>query len=641
MKSLQVFFVCLFTGAFAGQPVPVCEFELPDYGEWQVAGNAFGNHPARGTLPGQQAVDGFEGNQLVNSFHNGDAATGTLTSPTFIIERNYLNFRIGGGDHPGQIALNLRIDNQVIRSSTGHDTEQLLWDSWDIRDFIGKAAVLEIVDDHTGGWGHILVDRIEQSELPRVDYANPSIARAMESVLSNVEKASSDPTRPVYHFACPSQWMNDINGPVYYNGYYHIFYQHNPYDDEWGRMHWGHARSRDMVHWEHLPIALWPSREKGEEHCFSGCLAFNKSGEPVIYYTSIGHELPEQWAAIGSPDLLIWRKYGDNPILRMSDHKGLFIEEWRDPFILQAKDRTFMVLGGKLREKDGGQAVAAIYETTEDRFLKWQYKGILFRHPDKALHSLECPNFFPLENRFVLVDSPYGPVEYFVGSFNDEQYHFATISRGLIDHSRDFYATNILFDQSGRCILLGWVRGFKSNLGWNGCMAIPRIITLDSEGRLIQSPAPELKALRKTRTAISDLALDNTFRRLDAKGDLLEIQAAVKLNNAKKCRFSVRCDKDGREGIDIILEKEKITAAGVEIPIENSDELELHIFLDKSVLEVFMDQGLHCVTKVISPKIENQNVQISAEDGKATVESIEIWQLTPADISFGNGKFGG
>src|SRR5580765_20545 len=114
-----------------------------------------------------------------------------------------------------------------------------------------------------------------------------AIARAMASVAEAAPRAEADPTRPVYHFRPPANWMNDPNGPIYHKGYYHMFYQHNPYGDKWGNMHWGHARSRDLVRWEHLPIALWPSKEAGEEHVFSGCALINDQGQPMIFYTSI------------------------------------------------------------------------------------------------------------------------------------------------------------------------------------------------------------------------------------------------------------------------------------------------------------------------------------------------------------------
>ena len=123
-----------------------------------------------------------------------------------------------------------------------------------------------------------------QSDL---SHANPHIARAMQSVQAAAPRAQADPLRPIYHFLPPAQWMNDPNAPIYHGGWYHLFYQFNPYGDEWGNMHWGHARSRDLVHWEHLPIALAPSYEAGEEHVFSGCAAVNGQGEPLLLYTSV------------------------------------------------------------------------------------------------------------------------------------------------------------------------------------------------------------------------------------------------------------------------------------------------------------------------------------------------------------------
>src|ERR1041385_537002 len=114
--------------------------------------------------------------------------------------------------------------------------------------------------------------------------ANPAIAQAMAALNQAIPQAAADPNRPLYHFRPAALWMNDPNGPIYYQGYYHLFYQLNPYADTWGHMHWGHARSRDLVHWQHLPIALWPSEELGEEHVFSGCATLTAKGQPTIFY---------------------------------------------------------------------------------------------------------------------------------------------------------------------------------------------------------------------------------------------------------------------------------------------------------------------------------------------------------------------
>lgn len=463
--------------------------------------------------------------------------------------------------------------------------------------------------------------------------ANTPIVRAMHSVWAVAEKAAADLLRPVYHFTSPAQWMNDINGPLFHNGWYHIFYQHNPYDDVWGQMHWGHARSRDLVHWEHLPIALWPSREQGEAHCYSGCAALNEAGEPLIFYTSIGHELPEQWIAKGSDDLITWEKYSQNPFLTMADHGGLFIREWRDPFIFTAGGRTCMVLGGKLEDKNGGEAVAVVYEAKDGRLLDWRYRGILFRHPNKALGSLECPNFFPLDSRFVLLDSPYGPVEYFTGSFDADAFRFESNVRGQVDYSDQYYATNVLYDETGRCILLGWVRGFKDGRGWNGCMSLPRIITLDDRGRLIQQPAKELEALREQCIRIVPQTLENRSFTPSIEGETLEIKTVLRPGDAKRCGIRVGCDDGGSGGAAVTVTGQAVTVAGTEVPLEGGDEVSLHLFLDRSVLEVFIDGGRRCVTRVIDFQPNRRRIQFFAEEGRAQFETTEVWTLRPAPVA--------
>ncbi len=215
-------------------------------------------------------------------------------------------------------------------------------------------------------------------------YANPAIAKAMDSVAAAIDKAAADPTRPVYHFRPPALWMNDPNGTIYHNGYYHLFYQFNPYGDDWGHIHWGHARSRDLVDWEQLPIALAPSLELGEEHCFSGCAWINGRGERLLIYTKVGpgqaHERPdnEQWAALGDADWITWQKHPANPILSLKTHGGPPFEgEWRDPFIFSEAGRIFLVLGGTYANTAG----VALYEAEDADLLHWRYCSLLHQQP--------------------------------------------------------------------------------------------------------------------------------------------------------------------------------------------------------------------------------------------------------------------
>ena len=164
--------LCLALAALtcAAEPdILIADFEGEDYGDWTVEGEAFGPGPARGTLPNQMDVSGFEGQRLVNSFYQGDDSQGTLTSPPLKIQRPFINFLVGGGGYPQKTCIHLRVEGQVVRSATGPNTqpggsEALDWHSWDVSDLIGQQAVIQIVDQATGGWGHINVDQIVQSD---------------------------------------------------------------------------------------------------------------------------------------------------------------------------------------------------------------------------------------------------------------------------------------------------------------------------------------------------------------------------------------------------------------------------------------------------------------------------------------------
>lgn len=166
--------MCVVCGiAAGGDDILVADFEGTDYGDWKVEGEAFGPGPAAGTLQGQMPVNGYRGKRLVNSFNNGDGSTGMITSPPFTVERRFLFFLIGGGQHPGETSIDLLIDGQVVRTATGPNdkpggSERLTWQSWDVSEFMNKQAVVRIVDKSTVGWGHINIDHIIQCDAPPV-----------------------------------------------------------------------------------------------------------------------------------------------------------------------------------------------------------------------------------------------------------------------------------------------------------------------------------------------------------------------------------------------------------------------------------------------------------------------------------------
>lgn len=151
---------------FVPEGIVLADFEGADYVGWQATGNAFGAKPAHGKIGGQQVVEGFRGRGLVNTFLDGDKSEGTLTSPEFEITRDHLSFLIGGGNHAGRTCLNLLVGGQVVRTATGDNAERLSWKSWDVSGLRGVKARLEIVDRHTGGWGHLNVDQVILADVP-------------------------------------------------------------------------------------------------------------------------------------------------------------------------------------------------------------------------------------------------------------------------------------------------------------------------------------------------------------------------------------------------------------------------------------------------------------------------------------------
>ncbi len=163
--------------------------------------------------------------------------------------------------------------------------------------------------------------------------------------------------------------MNDPNGPIEYKGMYHLFYQFNPYGDSWGNMHWGHARSKDLVHWDQLPIALWPSKEKGEDHVFSGCATIGPDGKPILFYTSIGRDKfagdADQWAACPSrrrPHHL--EEAPGQPVLTKALHGATTSTTGATRSSSTMAIKNFMVLGGGIGDGDKRRGVVNLYERT-------------------------------------------------------------------------------------------------------------------------------------------------------------------------------------------------------------------------------------------------------------------------------------
>jgi len=464
---------------------------------------------------------------------------------------------------------------------------------------------------------------------------NEALAHATAAIATAAPRAQADPARPVFHVTAPAQWINDPNGPIYYKGFYHLFYQLHPFSDESGPKYWGHVRSRDLVKWEPLPIALWPSSDAGEAEVWSGCCTINGQGEPMIFYTSIAagksaQTHAEQWAAIGDDNLIKWRKSPANPVLTESLHGGKKIYDWRDPFIFRYKHRTFMVTGGNLNQAKGGQAVVNIYEAENAGLTQWRYRGVLFNHPDSTVRTAECPNFFQLGDKWVLLVSPYGKVQYFAGDFDAETCRFQAHTRGLLDGGPNFYAPNTMQISDGRRLVWGWVNGFPAGHGWNGCLSLPRLLTLSPDGQLRQNPAPELRKLRGKPLEWRNIRLEDGGQTLMLpRSNALEVSADIELKTAEGIALAFKGQtNDGRSLVVHFNGRDlKIGDAEASLALTKGErKLSLRIFIDHSVLEVFANETV-CATRVISQQDANAGLEIRAQGGSANVRLLQAWPM--------------
>lgn len=428
-----------------------------------------------------------------------------------------------------------------------------------------------------------------------------AIAKAMDSSRAALAKAGADASRPAFHYRAPAQWMNDPNGPIYLDGWYHLFYQFNPYGDRWGNMHWGHARSRDLVDWEDLPVALWPSKALGEDHVYSGsCFLPPGSKTPIAFYTSIsGKRPPEQWAAVPEDrDLIRWHKPAENPVATSS------LQEWRDPFLFQHDGATWMLSGGG----QNGRGVVTLHRAKDRSLLRWEDRGILFRYPENTVTNIECPNIAKVGDRWVLLVSVHGKVEFFEGDL-DARMSFQTRSRGVLNDGS--YASQLLLGPRGKVIHLAWVPT-DNHSGWNGFQSLPSVLTTSKSGQLVRTPIPELRKLRSGTVDFGKLSVrgevDLTSR---VSGELLEIVADVDLGDAKEFGFRLRRAADGSRSV----------------PVSYRKGGKVHFFLDRGVVDDFVGLGR---TIKFSAEARDLGICVYSEGGTAKVKSLVVHTLRPA-----------
>lgn len=456
-----------------------------------------------------------------------------------------------------------------------------------------------------------------------------------------------EPYRPQWHYSPPCGWMNDPNGLVFYDGEYHLFFQFYPASIEQGPKHWGHAVSTDLVHWQTLPIALYPDAIGA---IWSGSVvvdADNTSGLVpggglVAMYS---YENQSQGIAYSQDRGRTWTKYAGNPVLAAA------ARDFRDPKIIwyAPAQQWVMVLAA-------GQEVR--FFTSPD-LLTWSQSGRF-----SAGHLVgvwEVPDLFPLTingtTHWVLLVSvsagaPAGGsgIQYFIGQFDGATFRVDDPARVLwLDYGADNYA-GITFDNLPRRLYIGWMSnwvyaGRTPTTPWRGAMTLPRELTLahTPDGlRLVQTPAPELAALRGPGRTVPPQALEGTVL-TGIQGRRLEISATLTAGSAERFGLSVHHQAGGSTRIlyntrvgQLLIGRSDQTpqgpidgfnpAFGVPLALDDG-RLTLHVFVDESSVEVFTADGIAVMTAQSFGDPAADGLAVFAEGGRATLEHLEVYPL--------------
>ena len=339
--------------------------------------------------------------------------------------------------------------------------------------------------------------------------------------------------RPGFHLAARVGWMNDPNGFSRYDGEYHLFYQYHPYDSHWGPMHWGHAVSKDLLHWEYRPAALAPDTEYDRDGCFSGSAVTLPDGRQLLMYTGVSRQMqPDgsvrdvqvQCAAAG--DGTDYEKCAQNPVLTEKDlPEGGSRFDFRDPKLWQKPDGTYGCVVGNCTADGDGRVL--LYHSPDG--MHWNFKGVLAANNRRFGRMWECPDFFLLDGKAVLLVSPQDMLpqgfEYhngngtlcLIGSYDEAAETFAEEHHQAVDYGIDFYAPQTVLAPDGRRIMIGWMQNWDTcNLHtpdqpWFGQMSLPRELSV-KEGRLYQKPVRELERLRTGQVRYENVTFSDLLR---------------------------------------------------------------------------------------------------------------------------------
>lgn len=461
-----------------------------------------------------------------------------------------------------------------------------------------------------------------------------------------------DHNRPCYHLTPPANWLNDPNGLIEWNGTYHAFYQYNPGGPYHGTIHWGHATSDDLLHWEDHPVALTPDPDGPDrDGCWSGCAIQDDEAVHVLYTGGrAGRQLP-CLATAADENLDTWSKNPANPVVTETPAELEIVStehweaEFRDHCVWRENDSWYQLIGSGI-EGVGGTTL----RYRSDDLHEWTYLGPLLTGDWEGAGDMwECPELLNLGEKTLLHVSNYEDVPYYLGTVRDGR--LEREKSGILDHG-DFYAPQTLHDSSGRPLTLGWVMEARSeraqwDAGWSGALSLPRVLSLE-EGELRQRPAAEIEALRGSHERFDSYGISDGQRQvLQTRGKALELSLTVDLGTADEVGLVLRETVDNEERTPLHIRRNELylersissldpetTDDPIRMPLDEADQVDLRVFVDGSIIEVFANDR-HCLTGRIYPtRADADGVSFYAAGGDAQIITLDAWELNVPGVPF-------
>ena len=447
-------------------------------------------------------------------------------------------------------------------------------------------------------------------------------------------------TKPLFHVTAPTGWINDPNGFSVYDGKIHLFYQYNPYQREWGPMHWGHSVTDDMVRWEQLPAAIAPDQEYDKAGCFSGS-AIEADGKHVLVYTGVtrvkqadGSEQERQNQCIAFGDGKDYLKYEKNPVVTGEMlPEGCSRIDFRDPKIWKENDTYYLIVGNK-NDNQVGQVVLCSSKNLTD----WKFETILASNENGDIGTMwECPDFFALKDKHVLICSPQDMKArkyefhnghnsvYFLGDYDANRCRFSKEQPHTLDYGMDFYAPQTTELPDGRRIMIAWMKSWDAcvipnSQDWQGMMTFPRELEI-KENRIWQNPVKELENYHQNPCCYEHAEIEGETVLAEVEGRTIDL--TVTLEDGENTIFSIKLAADSEYETSYTYNKETRlleidrTYCGVtkdvvcvrKFRIEDPAGLKkMRFILDYHSIELFINDGQQTATTAICTPLNAKDI---------------------------------